>query len=71
MCMSFQRRKVVKALESNGCAFLREGSRHTIYSSRSGARVEVPRHAEIARGTARSIARQAGLARARFEQEIR
>ena len=66
--MSFARRKVLQALERNGCRFQREGTRHTIYVAAHGGAVEVPRHREIKRGTARAIAKQAGIDWRDFEQ---
>jgi predicted RNA binding protein YcfA (HicA-like mRNA interferase family) len=59
--MSYSRKKVLKALHDKGCRFLREGSRHTMLANVAGGHVEVPRHRDIKRGTARSIARQAGI----------
>jgi predicted RNA binding protein YcfA (HicA-like mRNA interferase family) len=68
--MSYSRKKVLKALHDKGCRFLREGSRHTILESAAGGRVEVPRHRDVKPGTARNIARQAGVAWHEFEQAI-
>jgi predicted RNA binding protein YcfA (HicA-like mRNA interferase family) len=68
--MSFARQKVLKALQAKGCRFLREGGRHTILEAAGGSRVEVPRHRDIRRGTARNIARQAGIDWQDFEQAI-
>lgn len=68
--MSYPRRKVVRALEDRGCRLLREGSRHTIFVTLVGGRVEVPRHSDIRRGTARNIARQASIGWPEFEQAI-
>ena len=68
--MSYQRVKVLRALSDKGCRFLREGSRHTIYVNVAGARIEIPYHREIKRGTARSIARQAGIEWSEFEPGI-
>ena len=68
--MSYSRKKVLKALQDKGCRFLREGGRHTMLANATGGRVEVPRHREIKRGTARNIARQAGIEWDDFEQAI-
>ena len=68
--MSYSRRKLLKALQDRGCRFQREGGRHTIMLSGSGKTVEVPRHKEIKPGTARSIAKQAGIDCQDFEQAI-
>lgn len=64
--MSFQQRKVLQALERFGCRFLREGGSHIIYASPTGGIVKVPRHKQIKRGTARSIAKEAGIDPAAF-----
>nr|WP_267871407.1 type II toxin-antitoxin system HicA family toxin [Nostoc sp. CHAB 5715] len=39
---------MIRHLEKNGCLFLREGGRHTIYYNPSNNRTSaVPRHTEI------------------------
>ncbi|MBM3884022.1 MAG: type II toxin-antitoxin system HicA family toxin [Verrucomicrobia bacterium] len=53
---------LVRHLESHGCAFLREGSNHTIYVNRAAKRVSaVPRHREILEFTARKICKDLGV----------
>ncbi|WP_373530373.1 type II toxin-antitoxin system HicA family toxin [Nostoc sp.] len=43
-----KRRELIRHLEKNGCLFLREGGRHTIYYNLSNNRTSaVPRHTEI------------------------
>ncbi|WP_445626424.1 type II toxin-antitoxin system HicA family toxin [Nostoc sp. DSM 114167] len=43
-----KRRELIRHLEKNGCLFLREGGRHTIYYNPSNNRTSaVPRHTEI------------------------
>jgi predicted RNA binding protein YcfA (HicA-like mRNA interferase family) len=61
-------RTVVKALAKIGYEFDRQNGSHMIL--RNGAppyrRVVVPDHSEVAKGTLRSILRQAGLTAERF-----
>jgi len=46
-------------LRQQGCAFLREGSAHTVWlNPRNGRIVSVPRHREIKEGTVRAICKQ-------------
>lgn len=43
-----KRRDVIKHLESNGCQFLREGGRHTVYFNPQNRKTStVPRHNEV------------------------
>lgn len=43
-----KRRKLIRHLEENGCLFLREGGKHTIYYNPSNNRTSaIPRHSEI------------------------
>ncbi|MCC5634602.1 type II toxin-antitoxin system HicA family toxin [Nostoc sp. CHAB 5844] len=43
-----KRRELIRHLEDNGCLFLREGGRHTIYYNPENNRTSaVPRHTEI------------------------
>jgi len=59
----FKRREVARMLERiAGCRLVRQGSRHEIWESPSGAQFAVPRHrGDIATGTLRKIIRDAGL----------
>lgn len=43
-----KRAELIRHLESNGCEFLREGSKHTVYVNRKAKKATtVPRHKEI------------------------
>lgn len=68
--MSFARRKVMAALSRRGFKVLREGGGHTVVEGPEGQQLPVPRHTEISRGTARSIARQARVEWKNFQREI-
>jgi mRNA interferase HicA len=51
-----KRLDLLRHLEQNGCEFLREGGRHTMYVNRAKKKVSsVPRHKEILEFTARKI----------------
>jgi mRNA interferase HicA len=53
-----KRRALLKHLREQGCEFLREGSRHTMYVNRAARRASsVPRHTEIPDKLARKICR--------------
>ena len=69
--MSYQRRKVMKALSDRGYVVLREGSRHTIVGKPGERGEPVPRHDEINRITMRRIVKNLGLEWASFEEDIR
>jgi mRNA interferase HicA len=57
-----KRRALLKHLKSQGCEFLREGSRHTVYVNRKAQRSStVPRHAEIPDKLARKICKDLGV----------
>ena len=57
-----KRRALLKHLREQGCEFLREGSRHTVYVNRRAQRTStVPRHAEISDRLARKICRDLGV----------
>lgn len=59
--MSVKRADLVKYLEANGFRFLREGSKHSIYTN--GVKtVPVKRHRTLDRITANELCKQAGLA---------
>ncbi len=55
-----KRTEVIRAIIELGAEFVREGSRHTIYKTRTGNALAVPRHAEIKEPLARKIIRDAG-----------
>ena len=49
---------LIRYLEKNGCEFLREGGRHTVYVNRAVQKSSViPRHREIDNFLARKICR--------------
>jgi mRNA interferase HicA len=57
-----KRRQLLGHLKANGCEFLREGSRHTMYVNRSAGRsTAVPRHSEITNNMARKICKDLGI----------
>jgi predicted RNA binding protein YcfA (HicA-like mRNA interferase family) len=57
-----KRRALLNYLKANGCEFLREGTRHTIYVNRNAGRSSaVPRHSEITNNMARKICRDLGV----------
>ncbi|MGH2908944.1 MAG: type II toxin-antitoxin system HicA family toxin [Solirubrobacteraceae bacterium] len=57
-----KRRDLEAHLRAHGCALLREGANHAIWSNpERDLRAPVPRHREIPTGTARAICRQLGM----------
>jgi predicted RNA binding protein YcfA (HicA-like mRNA interferase family) len=51
-----KRRDLLRHLEAQGCAFLREGGGHTVYVNRATRKASaVPRHREINEFLARKI----------------
>jgi len=68
--VSFSQRKVLKALREHGYVVAREGGRHTIVRGPDGTEIAIPRHRELARGTVRGIAEDAGLEWEQFRTEI-
>jgi predicted RNA binding protein YcfA (HicA-like mRNA interferase family) len=69
--MSFQLRKVLRALANRGFYVLREGSNHTILRRDSdGVQIAIPRHRELNRGTVRGMAVDAKADWEKFQQEI-
>jgi len=69
--MSFQRRKILRALMSRGCRIIREGGRHTILGDDHGRTTAVPRHAQINRNTAKKIASDIEIDPEQFLREVR
>ena len=59
-------RKVTRALESVGFAYLRTKGSHGVYRRSDGRVVVIPQHGTIKRGTLSSILRQADLTPAEF-----
>ncbi|HVX83495.1 MAG TPA: type II toxin-antitoxin system HicA family toxin [Phycisphaerae bacterium] len=69
--MSFQSRKVLRALMARGFYVLREGSNHTIVRRDSdGAQIAIPRHRELKRGTVRGMAADAKVDWEEFRREV-
>ncbi len=57
-----KRRALLKHLREQGCEFLREGGRHTVYVNRQAQRTStIPRHGEIPDRLARKICRDLGV----------
>jgi len=51
-----KRRDLIRHLEKNGCQFLREGGRHTVYYNPTAGKCStVPRHREVLDFTANKI----------------
>lgn len=59
-------RKVIRALESVGFAYVRTKGSHAVYRNQGGRVVVIPEHGVVKRGTLASILRQAGLTPAEF-----
>jgi len=55
-------RRVIRALESVGFAYVRTKGSHAVYRHPDGRVAVVPQHGTVKRGTLASILRQAGLA---------
>ena len=50
---------LIRHIEASGCAFLREGGRHTVYVNTTARKVStVPRHREINEFMAKKICRE-------------
>ena len=57
-----KRRKLIEHLISNGCVFLKEGGRHTIfYNPEPKKTSSVPRHSEINAFLAKKICKDLGI----------
>ncbi|NRA68534.1 MAG: type II toxin-antitoxin system HicA family toxin [Pseudobacteriovorax sp.] len=50
---------LINEIEKYGATFKREGGSHTVYKDAKGKNLVIPRHREIAEGTASSIIRKA------------
>jgi predicted RNA binding protein YcfA (HicA-like mRNA interferase family) len=55
-------RRVIRALESVGFAYVRTKGSHAVYRHLDGRVAIIPQHGTVKRGTLASILRQAGLA---------
>ena len=53
-----KRRDVIRHLLAQGCVWVREGGRHSVYRSPSGRQSAVPRHAEIQDNLVKVICKQ-------------
>ena len=69
--MSFQRRKILRALAARGYRIVREGAAHTIVGDGAGRTAPVPRHRQINRITARKIASELEIDPEEFFREVR
>lgn len=59
-----KRNDLIRHLEAQGCVFVREGGRHTIYKNpANGAFSSIPRHREIKEALARRICDDLRVAR--------
>ena len=57
-----KRRDLIKHIEQQGCEFVREGAKHTVYwNPATGQTSTVPRHSEIVDLLARKICRDLGV----------
>lgn len=57
-----KRRDLIRHIEKNGCEFLREGGKHTVYVNRKEKKVStIPRHREIDEYLARRICKDLAI----------
>jgi len=57
-----KRNKLVKHIEKNGCSFVREGSKHTLFRNLiNGNLSTVPRHPDIKENLCRKICKDLGI----------
>ena len=57
-----KRADLIRHLETHGCLFVREGSKHTVYKNPvNGFTSTIPRHREIKKELARKICRDLGV----------
>ena len=57
-----KRKDLIRYLEKNNCAFLREGANHTVYANRQDKKVTtVPRHNEIDEYLVSKICKDLGI----------
>lgn len=68
--MSYQRVKVIRALQARGFTIIREGGRHTIVGRPASVSIAIPRHRELNRFTVKGIAEDAGVDWDEFKREI-
>jgi len=66
-----KRLDLVRHIEANGCAFLREGGRHTVYFNPTSRKVStIPRHREINDFMAKKICRELEIAEPGKEKKL-
>jgi hypothetical protein len=58
--VAIKRKALERHLRDHGAEFVRNGRKHDVWSGPSG-KATVPRHTEIATGTARAICEQLGV----------
>jgi mRNA interferase HicA len=59
-----KRADLIRHIETHGCAFVREGNKHTVYRNpTSGAASTIPRHREVKKNLARKICDDLGVPR--------
>ena len=57
-----KRRELINHLLENGCIFVREGARHSVFFSPATKRIStIPRHGEIDNFLAKKICRDLGI----------
>jgi mRNA interferase HicA len=57
-----KREKFIKYLEKNGCTFVREGGKHSLYKNiKNGEMSTVPRHLELKENLCRKICKDMGI----------
>ncbi|HEY3245018.1 MAG TPA: type II toxin-antitoxin system HicA family toxin [Phycisphaerae bacterium] len=68
--MSYNRRKVLRALSRRGVVLLREGREHTVMISEAGRQSTLPRHRDLDGRTVRAIVKQLGLDWREIEKDL-
>jgi len=59
-----KRADLIRHIESNDCAFVREGAKHSVYRNpANGQSSTIPRHREIKKHLARKICDDLGIVR--------
>ncbi len=57
-----KRTDLIRHIEKNGCEFLREGSKHTVYINRKEKKVStIPRHKEVNDNLCKKICNDLGV----------
>ena len=68
--MSYELRKIMRALFRKGVVIVREGGGHTIIRSQNGRQTSVPRHKSVRRSTTRKIVKELGLKWEEVERDM-